>query len=128
MHPLSLTEYPAELSARSWEDVVRARCRGEPDHGQPALFTRMVGESVLFNRVALFLRWIDGFELCRSEMMFGLRSPSCYPCRAFAALIARFWRFPEFMFVFAIRPNGSLQPRLGDWARGNQANGMSAGG
>jgi len=88
----------------------------------------MVGESVLFNGVALFLRRIDGFELCRSEMMFGLRSPSCYPCGAFAALIARFWRFPEFMFVFAIRPNGSLQPRLEDWARRNQANGMSAGG
>lgn len=66
MHPLSLKEYPAELSARSWEDVVRARCREEPDHGRPTLFAGMVGESALFNRVALFLRRNDGFELCRS--------------------------------------------------------------
>lgn len=72
-------------------DAALANCRRVLDHarnvGLPVAFIRMVGESAFFNRATPFVRWIEGFEPCRNEMIFERNSPSCYSCEPFAALM-----------------------------------------
>ena len=66
-------------------------CRKAPDYsrrtGLPVTFVRMFGESVVFNRATPFVRWIEGFEPDRNEMVFERASGSCYCCKPFAALV-----------------------------------------
>jgi hypothetical protein len=66
-------------------------CRKVPDYsrrtGLPVAFGRMIGESVVFNRATPFVRWIEGFEPDRNEMVFEPASRSCYCCKPFAALV-----------------------------------------
>ena len=46
----------------------------------------MFNESAFFNRATPFVRWIEGFEPCRNEMVFERSSPSCYSSEPFTAL------------------------------------------
>ncbi len=66
-------------------------CRRALDHareiGLPVAFIRMVAESAFFNRATPFVRWIEGFEPARNEMVFERASPSCYSCEPFTALV-----------------------------------------
>ncbi|MDO9564391.1 MAG: isochorismatase family protein [Bradyrhizobium sp.] len=66
-------------------------CRRVLDHsrriGLPVAFIRMLGESAFFNRATPSLRWIDGFEPYRNEMVFERAGPSCYSSEAFTALV-----------------------------------------
>jgi nicotinamidase-related amidase len=55
--------------------------------GLPVAFIRMVNESAFFNRATPFVRWIEGFEPARNEMIFERASPSCYSCEPFTALV-----------------------------------------
>jgi nicotinamidase-related amidase len=86
-------EYLAKprLLALSETDAALANCRRLLDHarliGLPVAFIRMVGESAFFNRAAPFVRWIEGFEPHRNEMIFERASPSCYSCEPFAAFM-----------------------------------------
>jgi len=68
-------------------------CRRVLDHsrriGLPVAFIRLFNESAFFNRATPFVRWIDGFEPCRNEMVFERSSPSCYSCEPFAALMSQ---------------------------------------
>jgi nicotinamidase-related amidase len=79
------------LFAISRIDSALDNCRKVLDHarriGLPVAFTRMLNESAFFNRATPFVRWIDGFEPCRNEMVFERGSPSCYSCEPFAALV-----------------------------------------
>lgn len=72
-------------------DSALANCRRLLDHarriGLPVAFVRMVGESAFFNRATPFIRWIEGFEPSRNEMIFERASPSCYSCEPFAAFV-----------------------------------------
>jgi len=78
------------LLALSEADAALANCRKVLAHarriGLPVAFMRMVGPSVP-NRATTFIRWIDGFQPCRDEMIFERGSPSCYSCEPFAALM-----------------------------------------
>ena len=47
----------------------------------------MIDESAFFNRATPFVRWIEGFEPYRNEMIFEGSSPSCYSGEAFTALV-----------------------------------------
>ena len=86
-------EYLAKprLLAISEIDDALDNCRRVLDHsrhiGLPVAFIRMVNESAFFNRATPFVRWIEGFEPCRNEMIFERSSPSCYSCEPFAALV-----------------------------------------
>jgi nicotinamidase-related amidase len=86
-------EYLAKprLLALTDADAALANCRLLLDHarriGLPVAFTRMLGESVFFNRATPFARWIEGFEPFRNEMIFERTSPSCYACEPFAAFM-----------------------------------------
>ena len=86
-------EYLAKPRLLAISDIDRAldNCRRVLDHsrriGLPVAFIRMVNESAFFNRATPFVRWIEGFEPCRSEMVFERSSPSCYACEPFAALV-----------------------------------------
>jgi nicotinamidase-related amidase len=86
-------EYLAKprLLALSETDAALANCRRLLDHarliGLPVAFIRMVGESAFFNRATPFIRWIEGFEPQRNEMIFERTSPSCYSCEPFAAFM-----------------------------------------
>jgi nicotinamidase-related amidase len=66
-------------------------CRRVLDHardiGLPVAFMRLLNESAFFNRATPFVRWIEGFEPYRNEMVFEHSSPSCYSCEPFAALM-----------------------------------------
>ncbi|MBR1123754.1 isochorismatase family protein [Bradyrhizobium lablabi] len=68
-------------------------CRKVLDHarrnGLPVAFVRMLAESAFFNRATPFVRWIEGFEPHRNEMIFERSSPSCYSCEPFAALVGQ---------------------------------------
>ena len=68
-------------------------CRKVLDHarrtGLPVAFVRMLAESVFFNRATPFVRWIEGFEPHRNEMIFEPSSPSCYACEPFTALVSQ---------------------------------------
>ena len=70
------------LEAISHTDCALDKCQKVLDHsrriGLPVAFVRMINESAFFNRAALFVRWIEGFEPYRNEMVFERRSPSCY--------------------------------------------------
>jgi nicotinamidase-related amidase len=86
-------EYLAKprLMALSETDAALGNCRRLLDHarriGLPVAFIRMVGESAFFNRATPFVRWIEGFEPQRNEMIFERTSPSCYSCEPFAAFM-----------------------------------------
>jgi nicotinamidase-related amidase len=90
---VDMQEYLAEprLLALSEADAALANCRRVLAHarrvGLPVAFMRMVGKSVFFNCAAPFIRWIDGFEPHRNEMIFERGSPSCYSCEPFAAFM-----------------------------------------
>lgn len=86
-------EYLAKprLLAISRIDSALDNCRKVLDHsrrmGLPVAFIRMINEFAFFNRATPFVRWIEGFEPYRNEMIFGRNSPSCYSSEAFAALV-----------------------------------------
>ncbi len=86
-------EYLAKprLLAISRIDRALDNCRMVLDHsrriGLPIAFIRMLSESAFFNRATPFVRWIEGFEPYRNEMIFECSSPSCYSCEPFAALV-----------------------------------------
>jgi nicotinamidase-related amidase len=68
-------------------------CRKVLEHarriGLPVAFVRMLSESAFFNRATPFVRWIEGFEPHRNEMIFERSSPSCYACEPFSALMSQ---------------------------------------
>src|SRR5260370_41234264 len=86
-------EYPAKPRPLSISKINRAldNCRRVLDHardiGLPVAFMRQLNESAFFNRATPFVRWIEGFEPYRNEMVFERSSPSCYSCEPFAALM-----------------------------------------
>ena len=86
-------EYLAQprLLAISGIDRALDNCRRVLDHsrqiGLPVAFIRMVNESAFFNRATPFVRWIEGFEPYRNEMVFERGSPSCYSSEPFTALV-----------------------------------------
>ena len=86
-------EYLAKqrLLATSGIDRALGNCRRVLDHsrrvGLPVAFIRMVNESAFFNRATPFVRWIEGFEPYRNEMVFERSAPSCYSSKSFAALV-----------------------------------------
>lgn len=88
-------EYLAKprLLAISQIDRALDNCRKVLDHsrriGLPVAFIRMVNEFAFFNRATPFVRWIDGFEPYRNEMIFERSSPSCYSSDAFTALVSQ---------------------------------------
>jgi nicotinamidase-related amidase len=72
-------------------DPALANCRRVLDHsrklGLPVAFVRLLDDSAFFNRATPFVRWIEGFEPLRNEMIFERSSPSCYSSELFAALM-----------------------------------------
>jgi nicotinamidase-related amidase len=86
-------EYLAEQRQLAISGIDRARgnCRRVLDHsrrvGLPVAFIRMVDESAFFDRATPFVRWIEGFEPYRTEMVFERSAPSCYSSKPFAALV-----------------------------------------
>ena len=81
----------ARLLAISQIDRALDKCRKVLDHsrriGLPVAFVRMINELAFFNRATPFVRWIEGFEPYRNEMIFERRSPSCYSSEPFTALV-----------------------------------------
>jgi nicotinamidase-related amidase len=88
-------EYVAEprLLAISGIEHALHNCRKLLDHarrtGLPVAFVRMIAETAFFNRATPFVRWIEGFEPHRNEMIFERASPSCYACEPFSALVSQ---------------------------------------
>jgi len=88
-------EYLAKPRLFAISEIDRAldNCRKVLDHarglGLPVAFIRMLGESAFFNRATPFVRWIEGFEPCRNEMVFERSSPSCYSSEPFNALMSQ---------------------------------------
>jgi len=86
-------EYLAKPRLLAISEIDRAldNCRRALDHareiGLPVAFMRQLNESAFFNRATPFVRWIEGFEPYRNEMVFERSSPSCYSCEPFAALM-----------------------------------------
>jgi nicotinamidase-related amidase len=86
-------EYLAEprLLAIAGIDQALDNCRRVLDHarkvGLPVAFIRTVSKSAFFNPATPFVRWIEGFEPCRNEMVFERSSPSCYSCDPFTAMV-----------------------------------------
>ena len=86
-------EYLAKARLLAIAKIDRAldNCRRVLDHardiGLPVAFMRLLNESAFFNRATPFVRWIEGFEPYRNEMVFERSSPSCYSCEPFAALM-----------------------------------------
>jgi nicotinamidase-related amidase len=86
-------EYLAKPRLLAISEIDRAldNCRRVLDHardiGLPVAFMRLINESAFFNRATPFVRWIEGFEPYRNEMVFERSSPSCYSCEPFAALM-----------------------------------------
>jgi len=86
-------EYLAQPRLLAISEIDRAldNCRRVLDHsrqiGLPVAFIRMVNESAFFNRATPFVRWIEGFEPYRNEMVFERGSPSCYSSEPFTALV-----------------------------------------
>ena len=86
-------EYLAKPRLLAICEIERAldNCRKVLDHsrrvGLPVAFMRLVNESAFFNRATPFVRWIEGFEPYRNEMVFERNSPSCYSCEPFTALV-----------------------------------------
>lgn len=88
-------EYLAKPRLLAISGIERAldNCRRVLDHsrriGLPVAFVRMLNESAFFNRATPFVRWIEGFEPYRNEMVFERSSPSCYASEPFAALASQ---------------------------------------
>ena len=86
-------EYLAKPRLLAISEIDRAldNCRKVLDHsrqiGLPVAFIRMLNESAFFNRATPFVRWIEGFEPFRNEMVFDRASPSCYSSEPFTALV-----------------------------------------
>jgi nicotinamidase-related amidase len=86
-------EYLAQPRLLAISEIDRAldNCRSVLAHsrqiGLPVAFIRMVNESAFFNRATPFVRWIEGFEPYRNEMVFERGSPSCYSSEPFTALV-----------------------------------------
>ncbi|MDP1585335.1 MAG: isochorismatase family protein [Bradyrhizobium sp.] len=86
-------EYLAKPRVLAISEIDRAlaNCRRVLEHsrriGLPVAFVRMLNESAFFNRATPFVRWIEGFEPNRNEMVFERASPSCYSSEAFTALV-----------------------------------------
>jgi nicotinamidase-related amidase len=86
-------EYLAKPRLFAISEIDRAldNCRKVLDHsrrvGLPVAFMRLINESAFFNRATPFVRWIEGFEPYRNEMVFERSSPSCYACEPFTALV-----------------------------------------
>jgi nicotinamidase-related amidase len=86
-------EYVAAPRLLAIPGIERAldNCRKVLEHarriGLPVAFVRMLSESAFFNRATPFVRWIEGFEPHRNEMIFERSSPSCYACEPFSALM-----------------------------------------
>jgi nicotinamidase-related amidase len=86
-------EYLAKPRLLAISEIDRAldNCRKVLEHsrrvGLPVAFMRLVNESAFFNRATPFVRWIEGFEPYRNEMVFERSSPSCYSCEPFTALV-----------------------------------------
>jgi nicotinamidase-related amidase len=86
-------EYLAKPRLFAISEVDRAldNCRKVLDHARgirlPVAFMRLLNESAFFNRATPFVRWIEGFEPYRNEMIFERSSPSCFSCEPFAALV-----------------------------------------
>lgn len=86
-------EYLAKPRLLAIAEIDRAldNCRRVLDHsrrvGLPVAFIRMVNEAAFFNRATPFVRWIEGFEPYRNEMVFERSSPSCYSSEPFTALV-----------------------------------------
>jgi nicotinamidase-related amidase len=86
-------EYLAKPRLLAICEIDRAldNCRKVLDHsrrvGLPVAFIRMLNESAFFNRATPFVRWIEGFEPHRNEMVFERSSPSCYSCEPFTTLV-----------------------------------------
>ena len=86
-------EYLAKPRLLAISEIDRAldNCRRVLDHsrqiGLPVAFIRMVNESAFFNRATPFVRWIEGFEPYRNEMVLERGSPSCYSSEPFTALV-----------------------------------------
>jgi nicotinamidase-related amidase len=57
--------------------------------GLPVAFIRTVNQSAFFNRATPFVRWIEGFEPSRYDMVFERSSPSCFSCEAFTAMVTQ---------------------------------------
>jgi len=72
-------------------DSALVNCRRVLDHarevGLPIAFVRMLDDSAFFNRATPFVRWIEGFEPHRNEMIFERSSPSCYASELFTSLM-----------------------------------------
>jgi nicotinamidase-related amidase len=88
-------EYRAKPRLPALPEIDRAldNCRKVLDHsrriGLPVAFIRMLSETAFFNRATPFVRWIEGFEPRRNEMVFERGSPSCYSCEPFCALVSQ---------------------------------------
>lgn len=86
-------EYLAAPRLLAIPDIDRAlaNCRRVLDHsrkiGLPVAFIRMLDDSAFFNRATPFVRWIEGFEPSRNEMIFERSSPSCYSSEPFSSLM-----------------------------------------
>jgi nicotinamidase-related amidase len=86
-------EYVAAPRLLAIPEIDRAldNCRTVLEHarriGLPVAFVRMLSESAFFNRATPFVRWIEGFEPHRNEMIFERSSPSCYACEPFSTLM-----------------------------------------
>ncbi len=72
-------------------DCALGKCRKVLDHsrrtGLPVAFIRMIDELVFFNRANPLIRWTEGFEPYRNELIFEGSSLSCYSGEAFTALV-----------------------------------------
>jgi nicotinamidase-related amidase len=70
-----------------------ANCRRVLHHsrslGLPIAFVRMLDDSAFFNRATPFVRWIEGFEPYRNEMVFERSNPSCYSSEPYALLMSQ---------------------------------------
>jgi nicotinamidase-related amidase len=86
-------EYLATPRLLAIPDIDRAlaNCRRVLDHsrkiGLPVAFIRMLDDTAFFNRATPFVRWIEGFEPSRNEMIFERSSPSCYSSEPFGSLM-----------------------------------------
>jgi nicotinamidase-related amidase len=87
-------EYLAQLRLLAIPGIDRAldNCRKVLDHsrkvGLPVAFIRMVANRH-FSTATPFVRWIEGFEPHRNEMVFERARPSCYSCEPFTALVSQ---------------------------------------
>jgi len=86
-------EYTATPRLLAIPDIEAAldNCRRVLTHaretGLPIAFVRMLDDSAFFNRATPFVRWIEGFEPHRNEMVFERSNPACYESELFAALM-----------------------------------------